>query len=67
MAETGDHDGLPSNVDPKSVILLKGDTFNQILDAIRRNRIQVEDGPLKIKQRGPTGTLLTLDTAPCTT
>jgi len=58
---------IPNNVDPSGTYILSGTLLNSIFEALRENRILIEDdsGPLQIKDRGPQGTVLGLDTDVC--
>jgi hypothetical protein len=58
---------IPENVDPSGTYLLSGSLLNSILDALRESKIVIEDdsGPLQIKERGPQGTVLGLNTDTC--
>jgi hypothetical protein len=58
---------IPDNVDEKGTYMLSGKFINQILGALRENQIRLaeESGPLQIRERGPQGTVLGLDTDVC--
>ncbi len=58
---------IPDNVDPKGSYMLTGAFLNQILDCLREQRIFLADesGPLQIRERGPLGTAIALNTDTC--
>ena len=59
---------IPNNVDEAGTFLLSGKFINQILEALRENKIVIEDekGPLQIRERSVSkGTVLGLDTDTC--
>ena len=58
---------IPENVEPDGTYMLSGKFINQILDCLRENKISIDDenSPLQIREVGPQGKVLGLDTTTC--
>jgi len=57
-----------NDIDPKGTYFMKGNTLIEIRDAIRSLRLKIENSdnsPLVIREIGPTGTILALNTDTC--
>jgi hypothetical protein len=59
---------VPDKVDPKGTYMLSGEFINQILDWMNEHELSIDDednSPLRIREIGPQGTVLGLDTTEC--